>query len=204
MLGVVDYGAGNIHSILKAIEAGGIPARLIDSKEAISEVTGIVLPGVGAFRSCVDGLKARGLYEAIGAAIKSGKPFLGICIGMQMLFESSSENGQTQGMGLLKGRVERFPVGHKIPHMGWNSLIIENHDPLFAGIASGEQFYFVHSYRVQDADPGSVIAWCEYGENFPAAVKLGEHAYGVQFHPEKSGKNGLRLLKNFWDVISCS
>ena len=123
---------------------------------------------------------------------------------MQMLFESSSENGETPGMGLLKGRVERFPVGRKVPHMGWNRLIIAGQDPLFAGIEDGEQFYFVHSYRVQNAAVDDVIAWCEYGDAFPAAVKLGQCAYGVQFHPEKSGKNGLRLLKNFWDVISCS
>lgn len=193
MIAIVDYGAGNLRSVQKAFDWLGQENAITSDPEQVSRASKIVLPGVGHFASTAN-LGRMGLREAIGSAIQRGAPFLGICVGMQWLFQGSGESPATEGLGVFWGQCERFPGEVKSPHVGWNSLQIDAKSRLFRGIESSNFVYFTHSFRCPIAD--TTVACCSYGGAFSAAVER-EHLFGVQFHPEKSGQTGLRLLANF-------
>ncbi len=205
MIAIVDYGMGNLRSVHKAVEEVGCEARVTSASREIMDAARIILPGVGAFRDCMRNLEERDLLEPISRSIEKGKPFLGICLGLQLLFEESDEFGRYKGMGILPGKVTRFPEAIRdpetkeplpIPHMGWNSVEIKKKNPLFAGIENGSYFYFVHSYYAIPADSSDIAATTPYGIEFACAVQRG-NVYAVQFHPEKSQEKGLQLLRNF-------
>jgi glutamine amidotransferase len=205
MIAIVDYGMGNLRSVHKALERVKLEAQVTSDPREVREAAKIILPGVGAFRDCMRNLEELRLLKPIVGSIKAGKPFLGICLGLQLLFEESDEFGLYQGMGVLPGRVTRFPDVIKdsesdqplpIPHMGWNTVEIKKTIPLFAGIESGSYFYFVHSYYPIPQDPDDVAAATPYGIEFASAVHH-DNIYAVQFHPEKSQEKGLQLLRNF-------
>lgn len=205
MIAIVDYGMGNLRSVHKAVEQVGAEARVIAEPQGIRDASKIILPGVGAFRDCIHNLDELHLLEPIISSIETGKPFLGICLGLQLLFEESDEFGLYEGMGVLRGKVTKFPDTIRdpqtggplpIPHMGWNSVEIKKETSVFAGIESGSYFYFVHSYYAIPQDPDDIAAVTPYGVEFASAVQRG-NIYAVQFHPEKSQTNGLRLLRNF-------
>ena len=195
---VVDYGMGNLHSVSKALEhAGAGQVDLVTHPEQLADYDRAVLPGVGAMGACVDAIRQSGFDQALAEYIKS-RPMLGVCVGMQALFESGDENGGVAGLGWFHGQVNHFPTeicdqGLKIPHMGWNQVAHAGH-PLFDGIPSGERFYFVHSFRVSQS--AEAIAHCEHGAPFVAAVGR-DHLVATQFHPEKSQHAGLQLYANF-------
>ncbi len=195
MIAVVDYGRGNLRSVQKAFEYLGHKAIVTDDPDIVVKADKVVLPGVGAFGDCMENLKSRHLDEAVVEFIRSGKPFLGICLGLQLLFTESEEFGPVKGMDLVKGRVVRFPKGLKIPHIGWNQVEIVRKNPLLEGIKDGDFFYFVHSYYVvPDEDVTSTTT--EYGVTFTSMINK-DNIFATQFHPEKSQKLGLRLLENF-------
>jgi len=203
---IVDYGSGNLHSALKsfqrmAAETGGGDVTVSDRPEVVARAARIVLPGVGAFADCRAGLMARdGLFEAIEErVIGGGRPFLGICVGMQMMADEGLERGVTPGFGWIGGQVRAITPddpGLKVPHMGWNALELSGHHPLWDGIETGDHAYFVHSYHLVAADPGLVRAQTEHGGPITAAVGR-DNLFGTQFHPEKSQRTGLRLIANF-------
>lgn len=197
---IVDYGLGNLRSVLRGIErSGGLPVISMDIGE-IMAADGIILPGVGAFR---DGMEHLGRLQKVLVDLSSSVPTLGICLGMQMLMEWSEEHGMHRGLGLVPGTVRKFPrkPGYKIPHMGWNSLsFTDEENPLFDRIPTGEYMYFVHSYFA-DTDPAHTLAETGYVCRFASAIWNRDHVFGVQFHPEKSGAAGLRLLENFIGMI---
>ncbi len=201
MIAIVDYGMGNLRSAQKAFERNGASAVITDDPARIADADAVVLPGVGAYRDCWRGLEAADLVEPVREAAASGRPFLGICVGMQLLFEGSDEGPCEAGLGVFAGRVVRFPdlraQGLKVPHMGWNQLEIsgERSNPLFTP-GTAPYAYFVHSYYAQPADDAIVLARCTHGVPFTAAVGRG-NVYAVQFHPEKSQAAGLRLLAAF-------
>jgi glutamine amidotransferase len=199
---IVDYGVGNLRSAQKAIERAGHPAEITSDPARIAAAPAVVLPGQGAFGTCMENLAAAGLVEAVRAAACSGRPFLGICIGMQLLFEESEESPGVRGLGVFSGRVVRFPrdPARKVPHMGWNTLRIVRPVPVLAGIPDGAYVYFVHSYYVVPADPAVVATTTSYGPEFASSVARGAVFAGV-FHPEKSQEVGLRLLANFVETI---
>jgi imidazole glycerol-phosphate synthase subunit HisH len=200
MLVIVDYGVGNLRSVQKALERVGAEAVVSGDPGALEAARGVVLPGVGAFGDGMAQLRARGLVEPVLRHVEAGKPLLGICLGMQLLFEDSEEMGRHAGLDLLPGRVVRFPEGDlKVPHIGWNQLEVRE-DPLTAGIAGGSYAYFVHSYYVAPAEAEDVLATTEYGIQFAAVVGRGR-VWGAQFHPEKSQEVGLRLLQNFARLV---
>ncbi len=203
MIAVVDYGMGNLRSVQKALEKAGYTALVTNDPKQILNARSIVLPGVGAFKDCIHNLKRLNLVEPILNSIKIGKPFLGICLGLQILFTISEEFGETSGLNLVKGKVVRFSSKDtstttrlKIPHMGWNSITIRKDLPLFSGIEDGSFFYFVHSYYVIPDDEGVVATTTDYGIEFTSGIQQ-ENIFACQFHPEKSQQMGLRLLKNF-------
>lgn len=196
MIGIVDYGRGNLRSVEKALEKVGFEAVIMASPNELSKVKGLILPGVGAFADAMEALKIGGWIEPLIQFARSGRPFLGICLGMQILFEVGEEHGEYAGLGLLAGRVVRFPAGRKVPHMGWNSLELEQSSRLLEGIPNESYFYFVHSYYAEPADKGDIIATSDYGVVFPAVVGKA-NVWGAQFHPEKSSPWGLQLLTNF-------
>jgi glutamine amidotransferase len=198
MIALIDYGSGNLRSAEKALTRAGGNVRIVTAAADVRAASAVVLPGVGAFGDCVKNLAAAGLVTAIREFISTGKPFLGICVGLQMLLESGAENPGVAGLGILQGTVPRFPAGElKVPHMGWNRLRIRQPQcPLLAGIAAGSHVYFVHSYYGAPADPGVVAATSEYGLEFPA-VLWRDNLFATQFHPEKSQAVGLRMLENF-------
>ncbi len=212
MIAIIDYEAGNVRSVQKAFEAIGADARLTDRPEEILGAEGVVLPGVGAYRDCMDSLARKSLQEIVRQAVRSGKPFLGICLGFQMLFEGSEEHagpngGDVPGLGLFQGKVRMLaPAGGlKVPHMGWNSLMLTDcggrgRSPLFASLPDKAFAYFVHSFYVEAADPSVVSARAEYGAVFDVALWSG-NVHGTQFHPEKSGDTGLMMLRNFMKVV---
>ena len=200
VLGVIDYGSGNIRSVCKALEAAGATPRLISSASEMPNLDAIVVPGVGAFAHCAENLRAAGLWEPVRDWASSGKPYLGICLGYQLLFESSEESPGVEGLGVLPGRVVRFMAGDlKVPHMGWNTLG-ETRGPLYKGFPAEVSMYFVHSYYPVPADEGILSARCEYGISFAAGVSRGA-LHAVQFHPEKSQAAGLALLRNFLSTL---
>jgi glutamine amidotransferase len=199
MIAVVDYGMGNLRSVAKALERVGAEVAVTADHASIDAADGVVLPGVGAFGRCMENLLAAGLEEPVRKAAASGKPFLGICVGMQILFDESEEFGPVRGLGILSGTVRRFEPhrdARKIPHMGWNTLRIEQRVPMLRGVADGAHVYFVHSYYVAAADPSIVVATTTYGIPFAACVARGS-LFATQWHPEKSQKIGLKLLANF-------
>jgi len=199
LIAVLDYGIGNLRSAQKALEHVGADARLTDDRSVIADAAGVVLPGVGAFGRCMDALERSGLHIAAHDAVTSGRPFLGICIGMQLLYDDSEEAPGHPGLGILPGTVRRLPEGVKHPQMQWNVLDVKRASPLFDGLPDPAWFYFVHSYAPDD--PSHAIATCDYGGPIVAAVQRG-NVVATQFHPEKSAANGLRLLTNF--VAWCS
>ncbi|MER3447138.1 MAG: imidazole glycerol phosphate synthase subunit HisH [Candidatus Dadabacteria bacterium] len=198
MISIVDYGMGNLRSVKKAFESLGFSVALTRDPEGILSSSGLVLPGVGAFGDCMKNLEEYGLSEPIRKFIYSGKPFLGICLGLQLLFEESDESPGIRGLGILKGRVIRFPINKrlKIPHMGWNRVYIDSKLPIVRGITSGSWFYFVHSYFPEPEDKGIIAGRTQYGIEFTSAIQK-ENIFACQFHPEKSSIMGLKLLENF-------
>lgn len=199
MVAIIDYGVGNLFSLKSSLSFIDVDAVVTNDPEVIKAASHIILPGVGAFPDAAAKLRATGLVEVIKAEVKAGKPLLGICLGMQMLFEKSYEYGEHKGLGLIKGDVKPIKGvindGLKIPHIGWNPLIFKKESPLFSYINNGDCVYFVHSYYAADCDE-SVIATAEYDKELTAAVQ-NKNVFGCQFHPEKSGKVGLAILKAF-------
>ena len=193
MIAIVDYGAGNLSSVKKALDWLGTENAITSDPEQVAKAAKIVLPGVGHFASTAS-LGRSGLRQAIAGAIKRGTPFLGICVGMQWLFQGSEESPETAGLGVLQGNCERFLPEVKSPHVGWNSLQIDHASALFRGVPASPFVYFTHSFRSPVSS--ATVACCEYGGRFSAAVEQ-ENVFGVQFHPEKSGETGLKLLRNF-------
>lgn len=200
MIAIIDYGAGNIFSVKNALDYLGLESRLVSDKESVISADAVILPGVGAFPAAMKKLEATGLVETIkGEALK--KPFLGICLGMQLIFEKGYEFGECDGLGLIKGDVRKMEAPELIiPHMGWNKLEKLNDCRLMNGIGDNEYVYFVHSYKAHCEDK-DISAYCEYGGRVPALVHDGKFVYGAQFHPEKSGETGLKILKNFGGLI---
>lgn len=206
MIAVVDYGMGNLRSVVKGFEKVGVIAEVTADPRVVERADAVVLPGVGAFGQCMEHLRAAGMDEVIPAVIAADKPFLGICLGLQLLFEESEEFGPVRGLGVLPGRVVRFfpggaPAGVKIPHMGWNGLQLTQPTPALAGIPENEHVYFVHSYYVDPADKNIIASATEYGGfQFCSSVAQG-NLFACQFHPEKSGAMGLQILRNFGDMV---
>ena len=200
MIAIVDYGRGNLGSVEKAFERVGIPATVTEDPRAVDEAAAVVLPGDGAFHDAMSNLAARGLLEPLRRALDGSRPFLGICLGYQLLFSASEEFGEGRGLDIVPGVVRRFPPGRKVPHMGWNRVEHDGSLRLFDGIPSGAHFYFVHSYYPAPARADVRLAWCDYGVRFAAAVQVGR-IHATQFHPEKSQRWGLRLLENFAAIV---
>jgi imidazole glycerol-phosphate synthase subunit HisH len=193
---LIDYDAGNTLSVTRALERMGARVDLTPDPERVATADAVVLPGVGAFGDCVRKLEERGMDAACREAYRSGMPFLGVCVGLQILFEGSEESPGVEGLGILPGAVVRFKAGAlKVPHMGWNQLTLERDHPLLAGL-DGEAFYFVHSYYPDPAEPQDALGTSEYGVRFCAAAGR-ENLAAVQFHPEKSSRAGLKLYENF-------
>ena len=196
MIAVVDYGRGNLGSVGNAFGRLGMPARITDDPAVVADADAVVLPGDGAFHDVMSALARLGLVEPLRAVLDEGRPFLGICIGYQILFTESEEFGHSKGLDVIPGVVRRFPGGLKVPHMGWNEVTHGGDLVLFDGVPSGAHFYFVHSYYPETDEPSVKRATCEYGVRFPAAAER-EGLFATQFHPEKSQRWGLRLLENF-------
>jgi imidazole glycerol-phosphate synthase subunit HisH len=198
MIVIIDYGMGNLRSVQKAIEAVGSAAEISSDPDRVRQASKVILPGVGAFADAMAELRRTGLGESFRAAVQQGKPCLGVCLGLQLLFDSSTEDGEHTGLGLLPGRVVRFPVqpGLKVPHMGWNTLRIRKPAPLLAGLPAEPSVYFVHSYHAVAQNPDDVAAVSDYPEPF-AAVVWRDNLAACQFHPEKSQATGLAMYANF-------
>ena len=202
MIAIIDYGAGNIQSVSKALMHIGCDCFITNKKEDILSADGAVLPGVGSFGDTVDSLNKLDIKETVIEFINSGKPFLGICLGLQLLFPGSDESKGAEGLGIFDGAITKIPNGKglKIPHMGWNSLTVKKGSRLFEGIEENPYVYFVHSYFLNAADKNIVAAQTEYGVTIDAAVERG-NVFATQFHPEKSGEVGLKILKNFVEIV---
>ena len=204
MIAIVDYDMGNLRSVQKAFEAVGFPAVVTRDPKVITDASHVVLPGVGAFGDCMRNLDAYGLIDPVMRAMASGKPFLGICLGLQLLFSESDEFGTHQGLGVIPGKVVRFAscpsVGSsralKVPHMGWNAVTMRKWTPALEGVPDGAYLYFVHSYHVVPDDPAVVSTTTDYGELFVSSIAR-DNIFACQFHPEKSQAGGLRIIKNF-------
>ena len=226
MIAIIDYGAGNLGSVYKAFKHIGADVQVIDEARVVDSADALVLPGVGAFAHCMTGLGRVGMTDATKRFIESGRPFLGICVGLQMLFEESEEMGSSPGLGVLPGRVVRFSFAEaqsrvsdrlsvisdqaqrptpnarlKVPHIGWNELSFREDAALFRGLSQGDRVYFVHSYFPQPADSSITSAECDYGGRFCCAVQR-DNVHATQFHPEKSGAVGLTILRNFASLAS--
>ena len=205
MIALLDYGSGNLRSVHKSLLKAGADVRLVQHPEQIGDARGLVLPGVGAFDDCINALQKQHLLSAAKEFIQTGKPFLGICVGYQALFERSEEfNSCAAGLNVFPGKVVRFTErpGHKIPQIGWNQIEITNLNcPLYRGIASGSYVYFVHSFYPQPVDPTIVATRTDYGDNFASSVWR-DNVFATQFHPEKSQKIGLQLLSNFVGITN--
>ena len=203
MIAIIDYGAGNIQSVSKALAHIGCEAFITKDKDKILKADGAVLPGVGSFGDTMDNMIEYGIKDTVIEYAKSGKPFLGICLGLQLLFPKSEESPDAEGLGIFDGSITKIPSGEglKIPHIGWNSLDIKKNDGLFKGIGKNPYVYFVHSYFLNASDKSIVSAQTEYGVTIDAAVEKG-NIFATQFHPEKSGETGLKILRNFADIVN--
>jgi glutamine amidotransferase len=203
MIAIIDYGRSNLRSVQKALERAGYPAIFAGTPEALREARGIVFPGQGAFGDTMNNLRAQDLAGAVKDEIARGKPFLGLCLGLQVLFEESEEMGTHPGLGILPGRVRRFTGDLKVPHMGWNQVDLRQgaDNPLFAGIPDHSYFYFVHSYYVDPAEDSIISGTTDYGGAFASMVARG-NLFGVQFHPEKSSDIGQRVYANFGKLVA--
>lgn len=202
MIAVIDYGVGNLFSVEKALTAVGADVRVTSDGDCLRQADKIVLPGVGAFGDCMNNLEATGLIPVIRREVEAGKPLLGICVGLQILFEGSEESPEAAGLGILRGKVKRIEAhGLKVPHMGWNSLCVHGiqGEKLLHGLPEQSYVYFVHSYHAVPEEQEVIAATTEYGETVTAAV-MKENVWATQFHPEKSGDVGLQILKNFVSV----
>ncbi len=201
LIAVLDYGIGNLRSAQKGLQFVGADAQLTSDIKLIADAQAVVLPGVGNFGACMSALRDAGLEESVHQAIGSGRPFLGICVGMQMLFDSSEESPGVAGLGVVAGEIKWLPEGVQRPQMQWNRLNIKNQDDLFAGLSENPWMYFVHSLSAVAKDQSVVAATCSYGSELLAALRL-RNVFATQFHPEKSATEGLRILENF--VNSCT
>ncbi|MBK5251317.1 MAG: imidazole glycerol phosphate synthase subunit HisH [Peptostreptococcaceae bacterium] len=200
MIAIVDYGMGNLKNVQTALENIGVESIITSKESDIDESDAVLLPGVGAFRDSIKCLNESGLVPCIRRNVDKGKILIGICLGMQLLFDKSYEDGEWEGLGFLKGDVVRFDIDFKVPHMGWNNIIVKRDDPIGRGVETGEFVYFVHSYYAVPKDPDDVVFSSEYGVEFPAIVRRG-NVIGAQFHPEKSGETGYKILKNLKEMI---
>jgi glutamine amidotransferase len=199
-IAIIDYGMANLRSVQKAFEQVGDPADIIASPDQVTHYDRIVLPGVGAFKDAIATLRGKGFVDPIKAHVDRGRPFLGICLGLQMLFDVGYEDGEHAGMGILPGKCVRFDVDQsmnlKVPHMGWNQLTYVNPSPLYKDLADGSNVYFVHGYHVTDVDPGVIATTTDYGRPFVSSIRR-DNVMATQFHPEKSQRVGLQILHNF-------
>ena len=198
---LVDYGAGNLRSVAKALERSALAVEVTSDAAAVKRADAVVLPGVGAFAAAAANLRAKGMDEAVSRAIESGRPYLGLCLGLQLLFEDSDEHGTTRGLAHFRGSVRRFPDASagrplRVPHIGWNEVRWSGSHPLLAGLPERDTYYFVHAYRALPAEPAVVVGSCDYGGPFAAAAARA-NVFAVQFHPEKSQGAGKRLLDSF-------
>jgi glutamine amidotransferase len=200
-IAVVDYGIGNLRSAEKALQHLGADATLTSDARAVARADAVVLPGVGAFGACMRALRDSGLEAVAKEAATDGRPFLGVCIGMQMLFDGSDESPDVAGLGVLAGRVTRLPDTVRLPQIGWNTLTVRSGSRLGRGLEDEAWLYFVHSYTAEPADEHVVAAWCTYGRTFAAAIERGP-LWATQFHPEKSSRAGLHLLANFVEAAA--
>ena len=201
MIAIIDYGAGNLHSVKNALDFIGADSVITSDSQTILSADKVILPGVGSFGDAMDNLRRNGLEETVKQAAESGKPFLGICLGEHLLFEESEESPDVKGLGILKGKVVKITKkdGLKIPHMGWNSLEFPKKSKIFKNIGDEPFVYFVHSYYIKPVDESVVAAYTEYGEKLAVAVER-DNLFAAQFHPEKSGKTGIQILRNFADL----
>lgn len=200
-IAIIDYRMGNLRSVQKGFEHAGVTDIVVtDDYETVASADGIVLPGVGAFRDAIANLRETGLADLVRDRIAAGDPFLGICLGLQLLADVGLEDGEWQGLGVVPGTCEKLPAGVKVPHIGWNTVEYPRESALFSGIPESTAFYFVHSYRLVPNDDSVVVGSTDYGVRFAAAVQNG-NVYAVQFHPEKSSAAGLMLLANFGEIV---
>jgi len=202
-IAIIDYGMGNLRSVQKGLERVGFPAEVTRDASRIEAASGVVLPGVGAFGACMDNLRAYGLADSVRRVINRGTPFLGICLGMQLLFEESEEFGPVRGLGIFPGQVVRFRdhAGLQVPHMGWNQIAKRQNPPHLNGIDDGAFVYFVHSYYVVPADPTLTATTTDYGIEFTSAIAR-DNVFATQYHPEKSQAVGLKILRNFGAYVA--
>ena len=196
---LLDYGVGNLHSAAKALDRAGDEVQVVPTVAEAAGVAGLVVPGVGAYGACLSGLGSAGGPAAVARWLEGGRPLLGICVGMQLLFEASEEGPVSDGVGVVPGKIRRLTGPVKIPHIGWDEVSVRPDSRLLAGLGDGTRFYFVHSYA-PEPDGDAVAAVCDYGGRFAAAVEHG-NLFGTQFHPEKSGEAGLTLLANFVNEV---
>lgn len=201
MIQIIDYGRGNLNNVYKAFKHFGYNAEIIEHPDHIEEATGLVLPGVGAFADSMKCLDETGFSTAIKDFVKTGKPLLGICLGLHLLFEESEEFGIQKGLSILKGRVKRFDIQEKVPHMGWNQIQIQKESDLYKGIKEGSFFYFVHSYYVLPEDPSITLTTTNYEIDFTSSIHK-DNIYATQFHPEKSQTIGLEIINNFGEICA--
>ncbi len=200
MISIVDYGMGNLKSVENALNFLGIKSVITSEREVILNSDGVILPGVGAFPDAINNIKKDGIDKVLKEAVKKDKPLLGICLGMQLLFEESEEIKSCRGLGFLKGKIEKMKVNLKIPHMGWNNLSFCKDFPILNGIKEDSYVYYVHSYYAKIEEEGILNAYSQYGIEVPGIVSK-NNIYGIQFHPEKSGDIGLKILSNFGGMI---
>ncbi|MDA0745297.1 MAG: imidazole glycerol phosphate synthase subunit HisH [bacterium] len=200
MIAIVDYGMGNLRSVQKGFERVGHEATVTDRAEDVARAERVVLPGVGAFGDAMENLRQSGLVDPIVKAISEGRPFLGICVGLQLLFTESEEMGHHRGLDVFPGAVKRFPEGERVPQIGWNQIHIQKEVPLLDGVPDDSFFFFVHSYHVLAQNPDDCVATTEYGIEY-TSIAGRDRAYGIQFHPEKSQDLGLLILKNFAEKV---
>jgi glutamine amidotransferase len=200
MIAIVDYGMGNLRSVEKGFKKVGVNAVVTADPKTIDDAAAVVLPGVGAFRDCIRNLTDLSLTESIVRSIEKGKPYLGICLGLQVLFSESEEFGTCKGLDIFRGRVVRFRIKEKVPHMGWNTIQIVKKPPIFSGVPDNSYFYFVHSFYVVPDDAGVTAATTDYGVTFTSMIWK-DNVFATQFHPEKSQELGLRILKGFGDFV---
>ena len=200
MIAIIDYGMGNLHSVQRAFEYVGAEVVVTAHRETIETALAVVLPGVGAFGKAMSNLEQAGLADVIRQVIVQGRPFLGICLGLQLLFEESNEMGQHRGLNVFGGQVKRLEVSLKVPQIGWNQIHIQRPSPLLEGVADGSYAYFVHSYYVAPTNPEIVLATTDYEIDYASIIGQG-NVLGIQFHPEKSQAVGLRILRNFTSLV---